>query len=91
MQAVIVGVGQGRVLAIVPVVRIRTASVVIPRRQTGRRIPIDGDDEMQSAQMLVANAQGASLTELPFDLEAALLRVGVLYVPIHGREVSQDA
>ena len=46
---------------------------------------------MQSAQMLVAGAQGGVRAELLLDLEAPLLGVGVLQVRIHGAEVEQHS
>ena len=44
---------------------------------------------MKSAQVLIADAQGAALADLLLDLEAGLLGVGILHVAVHGGEVDQ--
>src|SRR5450432_1208389 len=91
MQAVIVGVGQRGILAVVGVVRVGAASVVVPRGRAGGHVLIHGDDKMQPAQMLVAHAQSAALSQLLFDLKTGLLGVGILHVPVHGGEIDQHA
>src|SRR5215813_3029769 len=60
VQAIVVGVRQRRILAVVGVVRIRAASVVIPGCGAGGHILIDGNDEPKSAQMLVSGAPCAA-------------------------------
>src|SRR3981189_1144407 len=45
VQAIVMRIGQGRVLAVVRVVRVRTASVVGPGGNTGGHVLIDGYDE----------------------------------------------
>ena len=57
MQAVVVRIGERRILAVVAVVRIRTASIVVPGGDAGRHILIDRNNQMQSAHVLVADAQ----------------------------------
>ena len=46
---------------------------------------------MQSAQVLVADAQRAPAADLPLDLKAALFGICVLHVAVHGGEVEQHA
>ena len=90
MQPVVVRIRQRGVLAVVAEVGIGAASVVGSGSDAGRHVLINGDDQMQSAQMLVADAQRAARPELLLDLEAALFGVRVLHVRIHGAEVEQD-
>ena len=91
VQTIVVGVGQRRILAIVAESRIRPASVVASGGGARGHVLIDGNDEMQPAYMLIANAQSAVRTKLLLDFKAALLRVGVLHVRVHGAEVEQDS
>jgi hypothetical protein len=46
-----VGIGQRGVLAVVAIVGIRTASVVVSRRDACRHILINGHDQVQSPQV----------------------------------------
>src|SRR5947207_15813481 len=85
------GIGERRVLAVVPVVRIRAASVVGSGGDTAWNVLIDGDNQMQTAHMLIAHAQRSVAAKLSLDLDVGLFGIRILHVAVHRREVEQDA
>ena len=91
MQTVVLRIGQRFVLAVIGETRIRPASVIGSGRDTSGHILVDGNDQMHAAHMLIANAQGGPFAELLLDFHAALVRVGVLHVRVHGGKVHQHA
>lgn len=91
VESIVVRIGQRRVLAVVAVGEIRAASVVGAGSRATGDVLVHRDDQVQAADVLVADAQRAVAAELLLDLEAALLRISVLHVRIHGGKVEQDA
>lgn len=89
MQAVIVRIRERRILAVISVVRVRAASIIASRRCASRDVLVHGNDEMQSAHMLIADGQTAVGAKLPLDFKVPLLRVRILDVRIHRGEIEQ--
>ena len=89
VEAVVVGLRLGGVLAVVRVGRVRAAAVVVAGRHAARHVLVDGQDEVLPAQVLVADADRGPLAELVLDLEAGLAGVRVLQAAVHGREVDE--
>ena len=89
VQAVIVRVADRRVLAVVGVDRIRPAAVVVAGRHARRHVLVDRHQQVAALQVLIAGADRRALAELLLDLGARLLRLGVLQVAIHRRQVGQ--
>ena len=91
VEAVIFRIRLGFVLAIVGVGWIGTAAVVGTGSDTGWNVLVDGNDEMETSYMLVADAKRAAISQLMLDLNAALIGVCVLNMRIHGGEVNENA
>src|SRR5262245_38736164 len=89
MHAVVIGVGARRILAIVGVVRLRAASIIGTRRNARGYVLIYRDDEVQSAYVLVSNADRFIEAQLSLNFEIHLLGIRVLHLPVHRREVEQ--
>ena len=91
MQAVVMGIGERRILTVVPVVGIRPASIVASGGDTSWNVLIDRDNQMQTAHMLIAHAQRFVAAKLSLDFKVGLLRIRILHVTVHRGEVEQDA
>ena len=89
MQAVIGRRRHWRVLAVVPVARVGSTAIVRPDGDTRWDVLIDGDDQVQTAHVLIADADRSALTELLLDLDAPLPRIRVPHIGIHRRQVGQ--
>src|SRR5215831_20164429 len=76
-----------RVLTVVPEGRIRPACVAIHRWVARRDILIDGCNQVQSAQMLISDAQRGALAQLVLHFDASLFGVSVLNLTIHSAKV----
>ena len=61
VQAVVVGLADRRVLAVVRVVRVRPAAVVGARGDAARHVLIHRHQQVQPAQVLIADADGGAL------------------------------
>src|SRR5215510_14918791 len=69
VQSVIMRIGKRRVLTVVRVIRIRTAPIVRSGRDTGRDVLVHGHDQMQSTQVLIAEANGGVFPDLLLDFQ----------------------
>ena len=91
MEAVVVGIGERRILTVVCEVGIGATAVVGADGDAGWHVLIDAHDEVESTQVLVGETERGFRTELTFDLQAYLLGVGVLKISIDCGEVCQQA
>src|SRR5690242_5920398 len=64
MQSVVVRVRKRRVLAVIGVSGVRTASIVVAGSNAHRHILVDQSNQVQSSDMLVANADRVTDAEL---------------------------
>ncbi len=86
VQAVVVRLAGPPVLAVVHVLRDRTAPVVGARRHAGRHVLVDRHQQVLTAQVLVADRQHAAPAERLLDLDIGLRRIGVLQALVHRRD-----
>ena len=89
MQPVVVRLAHRGVLVVVPVSRVRPATVVGAGGGARRYILVDRHQQVAAPQVEIADAHRSAMPERSFHLHARLLRVRVPQIPVHRREVNE--